>query len=365
MRRRTLRFGVIGAGKFAEVCHVPGLQSHPQAEVVALCGRRYDHARAMADRLSVPDIHTDYRELCARNDIDGVTIVTPNVCHAEQAITALQCGKHVLCEKPLAMNLAEARKMVHVAETSGKIHQVAFTFRYTYSVQELRRRVRRGDIGQPYYLRIQYDGWDGLRPDWKVSWQEKLAVAGGGMLYNLGSHLFDIASYVLGPIKTVTGFVHNVPRQRIESHTGEPIAVETDDIAAAWFCFENGVRGQWFISRITPPYTENGYLEVIGPEGALQASLSRGSVDVLRVSHPTKPEWEEAPLPAEARDKKPHCLNIMMRSFVDACLRGKLNEDLDASFHDGLATQQAMTAVLEANHRLTWVALNRQQGVSL
>src|SRR5262249_8556744 len=77
----TRRFGVIGAGGFAEVCHVPGLQSHPAARVVALCGRRLDHARAMADRLGVPDVHTDYRELLARDDIDAVTITTPNAAH--------------------------------------------------------------------------------------------------------------------------------------------------------------------------------------------------------------------------------------------------------------------------------------------
>lgn len=359
MGQRKLRFGVIGAGKFAEVCHVPGLQSHPQAEVVALCGRRHDYVRAVADRLDVPDVHTNYRELCARDDLDGVTIVTPNVFHAEQALTALRQGKHVLCEKPLAMNVAEVCEMVRVAETSGKVHQVAFTFRYTYSVRELRRRVQRGEIGQPHYLRIQYDSWDGLRPDWKAGWREKREMAGGGMLYDLGSHLFDVACYVLGPLSAVTGFVHNVPRWGIESRTGEAMRVETDDLAAAWFCFENGVRGQWFISRITPAYTGNGYLEVIGSEGALKASLSRGTVDVLRISRPTKPEWEELPLPAEASDGKPHCLAMMMRSFVDACLRGKLNEDIDASFHDGLATQRAVAAVLEAD-RPTWVALNQQ-----
>ena len=139
---RKLRFGVIGAGGFAEICHVPGLQTHPRAEVVALCGRRAEHARAMAERLGVPDVHTDYRELCARDDLDGVTITTPNAVHAEQALAAFARGKHVFCEKPLGATVAEVEEMVRAAEASGKVHQVAFTFRYTYCVQELRRRVR-------------------------------------------------------------------------------------------------------------------------------------------------------------------------------------------------------------------------------
>ncbi len=356
--KRRLRFGVVGAGEFAEVCHIPGLQSHPQAEVVALCGRRYEHARAMADRLGIPDVHTNYHELCSREDLDGVTIVTPNVWHARQALAAFENGKHVFCEKPLAMNIEEAQAMVRAAEISGRVHQVAFTFRYAYGVRELRRRVQAGDIGQPYYLRVQYDGWTGMKADWQVGWNVKSAIAGGGMLYELGSHLLDLAAFLLGPIEAITGFVHTVPRKRTEAKTGEPIEVETDDIAAAWFLYQSGVRGHWFISRATPPYTENGYVEIIGQEGALKASLSRGSVDILKVSRPDQPNWEELPLPREARDGKPHCLGIMMRSFVSACLRGKLDEDADASFHSGLNVQRAMAAVVKSHHKLTWTPLN-------
>jgi predicted dehydrogenase len=221
----------------------------------------------------------------------------------------------------------------------------------------LRRRVQYGDIGKPYYLRVQYDNWNGLLPDRKASWKERQDLAGGGMLYELGSHLFDIARFILGPIAIATGFVQNFPRLRVHCLTNELTNVETDDIAATWFRHENGVRGQWFISRATPAFTDNGYLEVIGPEGALKASLSRGTIDILKISSPARPTWEELPLPDEAYDGKPHCLGLMMHSFVDACLRGKLNENVDASFIDGLAAQRAMAAVVEANEHLTWVPL--------
>jgi predicted dehydrogenase len=143
-----------------------------------------------------------------------------------------------------------------------------------------------------------------------------------------------------------------------EYHRARSLA-ETDDIAATWFRYENGIRGQWFVSRATPPFTENGYLEVIGPEGGLKAALSRGTVDVLQVSSPSRPGWEELSLPREARDGEPHCLGIMMRSFVDACLRGQLDERVDASFVDGVAAQRAIAAVLEANNHFIWIPLNR------
>ena len=94
-----VRLGIIGTGEFAEVCHLPGLRSHPQAEVIALCGRTYERARSLADRFSVPDVHTDYIELCRRDDLDAVTIVTPNAFHAEQAIAAFnQCKARLLRE---------------------------------------------------------------------------------------------------------------------------------------------------------------------------------------------------------------------------------------------------------------------------
>ena len=354
---RKLRFGVIGAGEFATVCHLPGLQSHPQAEVVALCRRQHDEGRSIADRFGVPDVHTDYRELCERDDLDAVTIATPNAVHAEQVITALNCGKHVFCEKPIATNVAQATEMVCAAESRGKVHQVAFTFRYNYGVQELRRRVRAGDIGRPYYTRIQYDGWAGLRSDFKAGWRDKSSMAGGGVLYDFGSHLFDILRYVLGPIDLVTGLLQNFPRKAADQKTGEMTDVETDDIAAAWFRHESGLRGQWFIGRITPMFTQNGCLEVIGPEGALQAKLSRGKEDRLRVTDPDSQCWSDLPLPAEAGDGQPHCLGIMMRSFVDACLRGEIDRNIDASFHDGLAAQQAVAAVIEANQNMSWVRL--------
>jgi predicted dehydrogenase len=348
-----LRIGVIGAGDFAETCHVPGINSHPQAQVVALCGRRFGHARAMADRLGVPDVHTDYRELCSRADIDAVTIATPNVEHVEPAKIALRCRKHVFCEKPLSMTVAEAQEMLREAEASGKVHQVGFIYRYLYGVRELQRRLRLGEIGNPHYLRIQYDGWNGLI-DWKAGWRRKLSLAGGGMLYDRGSHLFDIARFVFGPLEMITGFFNNIPRQQV----GLPAEVETDEIAAAWFRHVKGVRGQLFMSQATPTFAENGYLEVIGTEGALKASLSRGTIDVLKVSSPKHPAWEELPLSEAAKDGKPHCLSMMMRSFVESCLRGKLNSDTDASFHDGLAVQEALAAVHEANDHLKWVRLS-------
>jgi predicted dehydrogenase len=345
---KKVRLGVIGTGEFAEACHLPGIKSDPRAELVAVCGRNFEKAEAVARRFSIPYVYTDYDEMCRRDDLDGITVVTPNAYHAAQAISALAHGKHVLCEKPLGMNVAEAWSMAQVAESSGKVHQVAFTFRYGYALRELRRRVQAGDIGKPFYVRVQYDSWDGLRPGWQAGWRERQEMAGGGLLYDLGSHLFDAVRFVLGPIDSVNGFVHRIPRPCVDRVSGGGMVVETDDLASATFALRIGGRGQLFISRITPRFTDNGYLEVIGPEAALKASLSRGKIDLLKISRPSKAEWEELPLTAAARDGQPHSLGRMMRSFVDACLRGDIDEEFDASFHDGLAVQEHIQSVIRS-----------------
>ncbi|MGZ9159217.1 MAG: hypothetical protein ACXW36_10180, partial [Nitrospira sp.] len=127
---------------------------------------------------------------------------------------------------------------------------------------------------------------------------------------------------------------------------------------------EDGVRGQWFASRATPCSFEKAYIEVVGQDGALRASLSRGSVDTLKISRPTKQIWEEVCLPDQASDAQPHSLAIMMGSFVDACLRGRLDENVDASFYDGVAAQRAIQGVSQSSSRPDWVCVGTEASSS-
>ena len=239
--------------------------------------------------------------------------------------------------------------MTEAAVAGGRVHQVAFVFRYGYGVRELRRRVMQGDIGRPFLCRVQYDNWDGLRSDWKASWRDLREPAGAGMLFHLGSHLFDLARHVLGPIDSSIGFSDLIPRTRPDERTGEPITVETDDLINAWLQYANGAHGQIAVSRVTPAFTQNGWLEVVGSNGALKAALSRGSVDALKASTPDAPEWVDVPLLPEASDQLPHCLDLMMRSFVEACLRGQSDPNLDATFEDAAQLHVTRFAISRRN----------------
>ncbi len=343
---RKLRFGVIGAGSFAEACHIPGLLAAPGAEVVAIAGRRRERAEALAQRFGIPHVEPDAAALCARDDVDAVAIAAPNDVHREAALAAFAHGKHVLCEKPLALDLDEAGEMLAAARASGRVHLVAFTYRYLHGVGELRRRVLAGDVGEPYLFRGHHEFWDWLRPGTPIGWRELAAPAGGGVLWDSGSHMFDLARHLLGPVAAVRATVPFLPREAPDESGGPPRAVETDDQAMAWLRFASGARGHWHVSRITPT-REDAFAQVIGREGAIEAQLSRGRFDRLRAIATGSREWRDLPLPEEAALGGSHALMRMMASFVEACRRGAPAEE-DATFDDGFAVQRLLAASRES-----------------
>jgi predicted dehydrogenase len=353
-----LRVAVIGAGSFAEAGHLPGLVAHPRAEVVALCTRRPERGRELAARFAVPEVVADWAEVCARRDLDAVTICTANDEHRDAALAALAHGKHVLCEKPLAASVGAAEEMARAAAASGRVHVVAFTYRYLYGVRELRRRVRAGEVGEPALFRAHHEYWSTLHPQSTITWRERRPAARGGVLHDTGSHLFDLARFLVGDLAAVRGATLRVPRRRRDASTGELAEVETEDLAAAWMRFAGGAGGHWQASRVTPARAP-AVVQILGEEGLLEAQLSRGRFDALRRARPSPSgrgeEWEELPLPPAAGDGEAHALPLMMAAFVDACLAGAAATD-DATFADGLAVQRALAAV-EVSAGAGWVSL--------
>ncbi len=351
---QTVRCGIIGAGGFAEICHIPGLQSHPDAEVVALCGRNADRLKAMTERTGVPDCHTDYRELLARDDIDAIALVTPNVSHHPIAMAALEAGKHVFCEKPLAMNAPEAREMEAAAEQARRVGQVAFTFRFLHGMAELRRRVAQGDIGKPYFARVRFEGGD-LRPDSTLAWRHYVEESGGGVLQDMGSHALDMIQFALEPVAELSSLVFRVPRVRNDRRTGEPREATNDDFAAAYWRTDDGLPGEFAVSRITNLRGGNNEIEVFGETGSLRAEVSRGHNDRLLLERPGQGA-ESLPLPEESSAGTDYALGRMMRSFVDAIL-GREALGVEASFTDGRRVQEAIDAVERSEAERRWMTV--------
>jgi predicted dehydrogenase len=191
--------GIIGAGVGA--AHVKAYSQLANVEVVALAGLDDDRVRLVAETYNVPRTFRDYQDLLAIPEIDAVSICLPNALHAPVTIAALEHGKHVLVEKPLARSVAEGRAMIAAAEQHKRILMVAFNYRFRGDVQWLKHYIDSGALGEIYYAKAHWMRRAGIPRlgSWFVSKEQ----AGGGPLIDLGVHVLDMAMYLMGEPKPV------------------------------------------------------------------------------------------------------------------------------------------------------------------
>ncbi len=199
---QKVRIGIIGSGGIAQGCHMPGYASiSDQCEMVAVCDDNPDTAREAAEKFSVPKTYSDYRELLKDPEIDAVSVATPNKFHLEPTLLALAAGKHVLCEKPLAMNAGEARQMCRAARESKKILQVALQQRFSGPMRFMKEFIEAGHMGDIYYARAQALRRRGV-PGWGVFIDKE--KQGGGPLIDIGVHILDMTLHLMGYPKPVS-----------------------------------------------------------------------------------------------------------------------------------------------------------------
>jgi predicted dehydrogenase len=242
-----LRVGVIGCG--AGLFHLEGYAEEPRAKVVALAGLDADRCQSLARRFEIPRVFRDYQDLLAEDDIDAVSIAVPNSLHAPVAIAALEAGKHVLIEKPLARHTDEAERMVAAAKATGKILAVAFQRRTRHDVMLLRDEIAAGKLGNIYYAKAFWMRRQGI-PGWG-SWFTSKELAGGGPLIDLGVHVLDMALYVMGNPK-VTAVSANTyaelgphgkgdwPNPNGRFQPQPHIGFEVEDLATAFLRLDTG-----------------------------------------------------------------------------------------------------------------------------
>jgi len=179
-----------------------GYASMPDlCEMVAVCDVNPETAKTAAEKYDVGKTYTDYKQLLADTEIDAVSVATPNAYHMQPTIDAMKAGKHVLCEKPLAMNAAEARKMCAAARETGKILQVALQQRFTGSARFMKQYIDGGNMGDIYYARAQALRRRGV-PAWGVFIDKE--KQGGGPLIDIGVHILDLTLFLMGYPKPVS-----------------------------------------------------------------------------------------------------------------------------------------------------------------
>ena len=240
-----LRVGVIGLG-FAGEQHLKSYLAIPGVEVRAIAGLEQERGRQLIASYAVPDFYPGYEDLLARDDIDAVSVCVPNYLHAPIGLAALQGGKHVLCEKPLALNGDEAQTMVEAAREAGRALGVAFNHRRRGDAQVLKQHIDDGGLGRIYYAKAHWmrrSGIPGLG-----SWFTSKQMAGGGPLIDLGVHVLDLALWLLGEpkVRSVTSstYAELGPRGRGGSGAaqyGTGSTYEVEDLATAFIRLAAGV----------------------------------------------------------------------------------------------------------------------------
>lgn len=338
---RRLRVGVIGTG-FGGLVQVPAFCAHPEVEVVAVCGGRPERARAVAERFQIPHACADETALLEL-DLDLVSITTPPFLHREAAVRALRGGRHVLCEKPMALSAAEAEEMLRTARASGRVHLIDHELRFNPNRQHARALIADGAIGRPRHALVTVVGMERRMP-W--SWWSD-AERGGGILGAVGSHQIDLLRYWLGEVAAVSGLTRTFLAERPDPHTGTPRPVTSDDFAAFVLRFASGAVASVTVSAAAVAATRGARLEVWGDEGALVLDderlwiTRRGAAAAEEV---TQPETLSAP---PGMDYAP-LWGLSFVRLVDHVVRVVLDQAPAApaaTFEDGLQTQRVMDAL--------------------
>jgi predicted dehydrogenase len=257
MVEKKVKVAVVGAGNVAQIAHLPAYRNHPRAELTALVEEDPVKAKRVADQFDVSHVYDDFTRMLKKEDIDAVDICTPNYLHAPMAITALRSGRHVLCEKPLARNAKEAKRMVDTAKKQRKILMVAMNNRFRSDVGILREFVKRGELGSVQLVKA---GWRRIAQDWPHrSWFTDQEKAGGGALLDLGLPKMDLAMWIAGlrtPERVTCRVFRRAGKRGVE------------DSACAMVNF---VNGSCLILEVTWNLLEpkdHVYLEVYGSKGA-------------------------------------------------------------------------------------------------
>jgi len=251
----------------------------PTPVMRVLCGRDEAAVREAADSLGWEGYETDYWRMLERDDVGLVDISSSGDTHHEFARAALEAGKHVLCEKPLANTLSEARELAEAARRAGTVSMVCHNYRRVPAVQLAKRLIDEGRLGEIRQWRAVYlQDWL-LDPEAPMTWRLRKETAGAGPLADLGSHLVDLAHFLIGPIAEVTGtaetFIKERPLEGTDSANPEMGRVTVHDAAAFLARFACGAMGTFETSPLVPGRKAYESFEINGSKGSLVFDLER------------------------------------------------------------------------------------------
>jgi predicted dehydrogenase len=353
----TIGVALIGSGGIALANHVPGLALCPEAKLVALCDTNPETLEKASKATGVTNTYTNYQDVLKRDDVHAVIVATPNVFHAPIVLAAAAAKKHILCEKPLAMNLAEAVKMYHAAEAAGVRHMTAFTYRFVPAMHYMSYLCHSGKLGRMYHFRAQrFQDW----ADRNLAWRQVKKMAATGEMGDMLSHRIDYGHFLIGPMTRVVAQL----RRFIDVRGGQPS--DLDDWVGMLSDFEKGATGVLESTKLATGRGEGGrsqdYCEVNGSEGSAVYYLNKPHE--IQIGHRGGNGLETVPVPREfltwpgsRRDPTVGDPIVTFRydqdvEFIDAILD---NRPCRPSFLDGVRVQAVMESALISDSEKKWV----------
>ncbi|MCZ2258497.1 Gfo/Idh/MocA family protein [Sporosarcina sp. G11-34] len=256
---KSLKLGIIGCGGIANGKHLPSLSKLKKVELVAFCDIEVSKAEQAAKQYGTVDakVYEDYRNLLSDDSIDVIHVLTPNISHAEISIAAMEAGKHVLCEKPMAKTSAEAKEMLEAAERTGKKLTIGYDNRFRPDSQHLHKITSRGDLGEIYFAKAHAIRRRAV-PTWGVFLDEE--KQGGGPLIDIGTHALDLTLWMMNNYKpkSVMGSVyHKLGKNENAANAWGPWDPEkftVEDSAFGFITMENGatisLEASWALNTL-------------------------------------------------------------------------------------------------------------------
>ena len=335
------------------------------------CGRNEEAVREFADNWGWEEVETDWRKVVERDDIDIIDISAPPALHYPIAIAAAKAGKHIFCEKPMAMSAAEALEMYEAANAAGVTHYLNHNYRRSPAVVLAKQMIEDGKLGTIYHWRGCYLQYWLLDPNFPLTWHLQKEMAGSGVSGGINSHSVDLARYLIGDIKSVTGMAKTFVKERPlpEGSAGGTFSagttsermgkVDVEDAISMIVEFENGALGSFEASVFAIGRENYNYFEIYGSKGALIWNLERmnelqyyngedpggekGFRTILATdgSHPYMSHW----WPPAHNIGYEHAFHHAVVDFLKAIDTG---EPIAPNFKDGYEIMRVLEAGLES-----------------
>ena len=359
-----IRVALIGAGQVSDFHHKPALDIDPRCELAAVCDPDAALLEKRKGEWGPAKYVTDYEAVCDDPDVDAAIVATPNFTHREITEALCAAGKHVMCEKPLAVTAADAAAMAAAAEAAGVVHMTAFTYRFAPSMRYVKHLTETGELGRPYHFRSQR--WlDWGEKSW--GWRQYKQTAGAGDLYDMTIHRIDFGEDLMGKLAEVCGAVARFLPRNV-GPDGSPVEPsDVDDWSSLIGRFESGGTGVWEGSVLMTGHKNGGvgyeWAEVNGSAGSAAYQLTDPSKVLVGTGGKdleTRPVPEEfLKHPDSPRDPHAGTPSTVFRydlvtEFASAIEQGR---PAVPDFRHGVRAQQIADAVLSSSAGAGWVAV--------